>query len=77
MLIDRLFRRAAELPVPPRSLAGLDCLATDETWQAFGRLVRRRHTIEHLRRMVRQWGVIGAVQHMLALRREKQLRTTV
>ena len=76
-LIDRLFRRAAELPVPPRSLAGLDCLATDETWQAFGRLVRRRHTIEHLRRMVRQWGVIGAVQHMLVLRREEQLRTTV
>ncbi len=77
VLIDRLFRRAAELPVPPRSLAGLDCLATDETWQAFGRLVRRRHTIEHLRRMVRQWGVIGAVQHMLVLRREEQLRTTV
>lgn len=73
-LIDRLFLRAAQLPVPPRSLSGLDCLATDETWGAFGRLLRRRHMIEHLRRMVRQWGVIGAVEHMLALRREERLR---
>lgn len=73
-LIERLLARAAELPVTPRTLAGLACLATDGTWDAFGRVVRRRHTIEHIRRMVRQWGIVGAIQYTLTLRREARLR---
>ncbi len=73
-LIERLLARAADLPIMPRSLSGLQRLATGQSWGAFGREVRRRHGIEHLRRMVRQWGVIGAIQHMLVLRRETRLR---